>query len=135
MENWIAYLIVGIISGFFIGLVGIGAGVIVIPGLTMAGFTVKQAVTTGLLLQAIPQTLPGFLLFRKKGHFEFGPTMVVLIGSMIGVCAGAYIHFHDLISDRQVYTVLSMLLLLAGAHVFYRNVWNQPIVKEVKTKK
>ena len=57
MENWIAYLIVGIISGFFIGLVGIGAGVIVIPGLTMAGLTVKQAVTTGLLLQAIPLSL------------------------------------------------------------------------------
>ena len=134
MENWVIYLIVGIVSGFFIGLVGIGAGVIVIPGLTMAGMTVKQAVTTGLLLQAIPQTLPGFLLFRKKGHFEFGPTMVVLVGSMIGVFGGAYIHYNEMISDRQVYTVLSGLLLLAGAHVFYRNVWNQEIVKEVKKK-
>lgn len=134
MENWIFYFIIGIISGFFIGLVGIGAGVIVVPGLTLAGMTIKQAVTTGLFLQAIPQTLPGFFLFRKKGHFELGPTLVVLLGSLIGVFAGAYIHYEEAISDRNVYLTLSALLFLSGVHVFYRNVWNQPLEKKVKKK-
>lgn len=133
MENWILYFIIGIISGFFIGLVGIGT-VIVIPGLTLAGMNVKQAITTGLFLQAIPQTLPGFFLFRKKGHFESNPSMIVLLGSIIGVCIGAYIHYEEAMSDRNVYLALSVLLLISGVHVFYRNVWNQQLEKKVKKK-
>ena len=60
------FILTGIISGFFIGLIGIGSGVIAIPALTMSGLNIKQAITTGLFLQAVPQTLPGFWLYKEK---------------------------------------------------------------------
>ena len=130
--NWILFLLVGVISGFFIGLLGIGSGVIVVPGLTLAGLTVKQAITTGLLLQAIPQTIPAFLLYEKKGHFKWTETMITLVGSFIGVILGAIYQDYNILSDQQLYTMLSIILILSGIQVFYRNVWNRPLEKEVK---
>lgn len=132
--NWVAYLIVGLISGFFIGLIGIGSGMIIVPGLTMAGMTVKQAVTSGLLLQAIPQTLPGFITYRKNGHFLFNETMLALLGSITGIMIGTYIQYQKLIAEVNAYRLLSLILVISGFHVYYFNVWNPPLEKEVKQK-
>lgn len=128
------FILTGIISGFFVGLIGIGSGVIAIPGLTMAGLNIKQAITTGLFLQAVPQTLPGFWLYKEKGHFEFEPTMMVLLGSLVGITIGSLVHYYNYLTDKSSYVILSLLLFMTGFHVFYRNVWNTPLEKEVKKK-
>ena len=133
-QKTLIYLVVGIISGFFIGLLGIGSGVIVIPGLTMAGLNVKQAIATGLLLQAVPQTLPGFLLYRQKGHFEYEASMIALVGSLIGIFVGSLVQYYDYLTETSSYIVLSLLLIISGGYTMYRKVLNPELVKEVKKK-
>ena len=135
MINVIYILFVGIISGFFVGLLGIGSGIIMIPGLTFAGMTIKQAITTGLMLQAIPQTIPGFLIYHKKGHFRWSESMIALVGSLVGIFLGALMQHYSIISDKQLYTLLSICLVISGGYVYYRNVWNPILEKEIKQSK
>lgn len=130
--NYIAFLLVGLISGFFIGLIGIGSGVIVVPGLTMAGMTVKQAITTGLMLQAVPQTIPGFLIYHDNGHFKWEESILTLIGSFFGVVIGASMSYYSFVSDENMYRLLSIILIISGGYVYYKNILNPPLKKEVK---
>lgn len=130
--NYIAFLLVGLISGFFIGLIGIGSGVIVVPGLTMAGMTVKQAITTGLMLQAVPQTIPGFLIYHDNGHFKWEESILTLIGSFFGVVIGASMSYYSFVSDENMYRLLSIILVISGCYVYYKNILNPPLKKEVK---
>jgi len=133
--NKIAFILVGIITGFFIGLLGIGSGIILIPGLTVAGMTLKQSITTGLMVQAVPQTIPAFLLYHKKGHFEWEQSMYVLLGSFVGLMIGATIQYYSLINDRNLYTILCILLVTSGCYLYYRHVWNPLLEKEIKQAK
>jgi uncharacterized membrane protein YfcA len=58
--------------------------------------------------------------------------MITLVGSFIGVILGAIYQDNNILSDQQLYTILSIILILSGTQVFYRNVWNKPLEKEVK---
>lgn len=131
--NKFAYIIVGIISGFFLGLIGMGSGLITVPGLTLSGMTIKQAITTSLMLQAVPLTIPGFLVYEKKGHFEWEGSMYTLVGSFVGILIGSSVSYYSLVSDKNMYILLSLILILSGGHVFYRNVLNPTLEKEIKT--
>ena len=97
MNSSIAYIIVGIVSGFFLGLIGMGSGLITVPGLTLSGMTVNQAITTSLLLQAVPLTIPGFLVFERKGHFDWEGSMYTLVGSFVGLLIGASLSYYSVI--------------------------------------
>ena len=130
--NKFAYIIVGIISGFFLGLIGMGSGLITVPGLTLSGMTIKQAITTSLMLQAVPLTIPGFLVYEKKGHFEWEGSMYTLVGSFVGILIGSSVSYYSLVSDKNMYILLSLILILSGGHVFYRNVLNPTLEKEIK---
>lgn len=130
--NRIALILVGIISGFFIGLLGIGSGIITIPGLTLAGMTLQQSITTGLMLQAVPQTIPAFLMYEKKGHFKWEYSMYVLLGSLIGIFIGAVVQNNFILNDQYLYTLLSIILVISGIYTYYRNVWNPLLEKTVK---
>lgn len=130
--NRMGFVIVGIISGFFIGLLGIGSGVITIPGLTLAGMTLQQAVTTGLMLQAVPQTIPGFLLYEKKGHFQWEESMYVLVGSLLGVFMGAVLQNYYILNEKYLYILLSIILVISGVYTYYRHVWNPLLEKKIK---
>lgn len=115
------FLIIGIITGIFIGLIGIGSGVILIPALTFAGMSLKEAIATGLFLQAIPQTIPGFYLYYKKGYFKFYESILLLIGSLIGIKFGSYINYKSYISDKNLYRILSFLLIISAIYIYYKH--------------
>ena len=60
--NPFIFTCIGLFTGISIGIVGIGAGVLLIPLLTYFGVSIKTAVATGLALQLVPQSLPGLLV-------------------------------------------------------------------------
>ena len=119
----IALVAIGLLSGYFIGLVGIGAGVIMIPMLMYSGFTIQQAVAAGLFLQLIPQSLPAVYMYYKTNHFLFWESLVLVVGSLIGTLIGAYQSSHRWISDRSIYIILFVLMVLSSAYVFVKHVW------------
>jgi uncharacterized membrane protein YfcA len=117
-------ILIGIITGISTGLIGVGSGAILIPSLTLfAGVPLKQAICVGLFLQAIPQTIPGFLLYYKKGYFNIHNSVILLISSFIGICIGAYINYSNMISEKYLYCLLSVFLVLCGIYMYYSKVF------------
>lgn len=117
--NIIGYLIAGFISGISVGSIGIGAGTILMPILTLMGVSIKCAVATGLAIQLLPQSFPGLWLYFKNGHFDWHITLWVIIGSLIGTTYGAYLVNYDIISEKMMYILLFIMMVATTALVGY----------------
>lgn len=115
--------VIGLVSGYFIGLVGIGAGVIMIPMLLYAGFTIQQAVAAGLFLQLIPQSLPAVYMYYKTDNLLVWESIVLVVGSLLGTLVGAYQSTHNWITKRSLYIILFVLMVASSAYIFCRHIW------------
>ena len=66
----IIYIIIGTLAGLSMGIIGIGAGIITIPLLIYSGMNIRTAVGCSLVMQLLPQSLPGVLLYQKKKNMN-----------------------------------------------------------------
>ena len=119
--NAIIYLLIGLFNFITIGIVGIGAGILLIPLLVASGLTVQTAVATGLALQVVPQSLPGLILYHKKGHVDWWVSLYVILGSLLGVTCGAYLVNNEYIDERSIYRLLFIILFICTAYVGYHH--------------
>ena len=53
------YIIIGVISGTSMGIIGVGSGLLTIPALVLTGLSLQQSVGISLIIQLLPQSLPG----------------------------------------------------------------------------
>ena len=60
------YIFIGLLTGVSMGMIGIGAGVISMPLLIYAGLSVKQSVAIGMVMQVLPQSIPGVINYWKQ---------------------------------------------------------------------
>ena len=118
----IVYLIIGLITGITIGLMGIGAGVLMIPLLIYTGLNIKQAVAIGLFLQVIPQTIPALIMHYNNNTLPIYEAILTTIGSLFGITLGSYILINELIPIKIIYTLLSISLIYVSIYIFYNNV-------------
>ena len=70
MYLYIIYALIGILSGISMGIIGIGAGVITLPLLLATGMNIKKAVGCILLMQLLPQSLAGVLIYHKDKNID-----------------------------------------------------------------
>ena len=111
------YLFIGIITGVSIGIVGIGAGVLLIPLLIASGLTIHNAIATGLALQVVPQSLPGLWLYHKKGHLNIVASIYIIIGSLLGITLGAYLVNEHYINEKNMYRMLFVFLFCSTLYI------------------
>jgi uncharacterized protein len=116
------FLVIGLVSGITIGLVGIGAGVIMIPLLVSSGLTIQQAVAIGLVLQAVPQSLPGVYLHYKNNTLPIRTSIFVVIGSLIGITIGTVILTKRMIPDKYLYAGLCIVLVGVSINIWMNHV-------------
>lgn len=83
----VAYLGLGL--GFLSGLLGIGAGVIMVPLFVYGvGMGVRMAAGTGVLA-LLATSLVGTIAHARAGHVHLGLAMTLLVGSTLGAQVGA----------------------------------------------
>ena len=119
----IIYFLIGTIAGFFMGIIGIGAGLITVPLLNYTGMSLNQAVGTSLLMQLLPQSLPGVLLYQKKGYIDFYNSFLVIFGSLLGIGIGAYLITYDYIEKKYLYKILSIVLIIFACIYSYEHLF------------
>ncbi|MCL4498771.1 MAG: sulfite exporter TauE/SafE family protein, partial [Chloroflexi bacterium] len=74
-------------AGFFSGLLGLGGGFILIPGMTgLLGRQIRTAFGTSLVALAV-YAIPGSIIHYYLGHIN--PKIMILL--IIGVIPGAYL--------------------------------------------
>ena len=72
---------------------------------------IHTAVGCSLVMQLLPQSLPGVLLYHKKNYINWTYSLLVVFGSLIGIGIGAYLITNNYISEKLTYKLLTILLI------------------------
>ena len=111
MYLYIIYALIGILAGISMGIIGIGAGVITLPLLLATGMNIKKAVGCILLMQLLPQSLAGVLIYHKDKNIDYTSSFIVIAGSVLGIIIGAYMVSLNIISESLTYKLLTIVLI------------------------
>ena len=114
------YILIGVLAGIFMGMIGMGAGVITVPLLINTGMGLHNAVGASLLMQLLPQSLPGVLLYHHKGYINYRDSLLVIFGSLLGIGAGSYMMVNEYITERMAYKILTYMMIMITCVFCYR---------------
>lgn len=84
------YIVLGLVTGIFSGLVGLGGGAIVIPGLVyFFGMSQHMAQGTSLAMMIPPIGILAVWTYYKHGHVNVKVAAILIIGFLLGSLIGA----------------------------------------------
>jgi hypothetical protein len=110
MLQIISYLAVGLMAGFFSGLLGIGGGVIIVPALVLLmGFAMRTAIGTSLAI-VIPTALAGAIFHFREGNLYLGAIVYVSIAAVAGSRLGVYLT--TIVSNATLRKVFGVVMLV-----------------------
>lgn len=104
-------------AGFVSGLLGVGGGVVLVPGLTWAlGLNQRRAVANSLLA-IIPISIVGVATYYLAGghNVRFELALLLAIGGVVGARLGAVIAHR--VSDRQLTLAFGVLLVVVATRL------------------
>lgn len=109
--------LVGLLTGFLSGLVGIGGGFILVPAFVyIFGASIKEAIGTSLLTVAAV-AIPGAVVHGFQGHIHLSVALAMIVGSIPGARIGASIamRLKDSVLKRAFGVLLLVVSLIFGA--------------------
>lgn len=115
---WAVLFAIGAFTGVLASTFGIGC-LVLVPLLLLAGMTQPQAVATALVLQLVPQSLFGVAEFARKGNVLVVPSLLVALGSSLGMWFGAALINRQLVSELWLRQGTAYLVLCTGAFLVY----------------
>jgi uncharacterized membrane protein YfcA len=113
MNEIIILLSIGLIAGFFSGLVGIGGGIIIVPVLVyFLHFTQQQAQGTTLFMFLFPIGILGVYNYYKAGYMDWKAAAFMGLTFVIGSFFGSKIAVS--IDQQSVKKVFGIFVILVG---------------------
>ena len=119
----IIYIIIGTLAGLSMGIIGVGAGIITIPLLIYSGMNIRTAVGCSLVMQLLPQSLPGVLLYQKKNYIDWYKSILVVLGSLFGIMLGSYFVSNNYITEKMTYKILTVILIITTVVFVREHLW------------
>lgn len=103
---------VGLVTGLFSGLLGVGGGPLVVPGMVyLLGTRQHEAIGTSLVV-IIPIAVVGSLIFGSSRAVDLPVALVLAIASMVGAVLGA--RLTQRLSGESLRQAFSVALLIIG---------------------
>jgi hypothetical protein len=93
MENWLVFILVGLVCGIFGASLGVGGGAIFVPVLAIAfGFTQKSAQGMSLAV-IVPLAAVAAMRYYQNPQIEInlGVVLFLAVGAVVGAVIGAKI--------------------------------------------
>ena len=110
----VGYVLLGAVAGVFSGLLGIGGGTIVVPGLIyFFGMTIHKAQGTILAAFLPPVALLAVLKFAQSGNVDWKAAMLVALGIFLGGYFGATLSLS--LSETAIKRVFGVFLIAVAA--------------------
>jgi uncharacterized membrane protein YfcA len=104
--------VIGLVAGFYSGLLGLGGGFVVVPALTRwLGLPLKRALGTSLVVVAV-LAVPGTIAHLLLGHVDLTLAAWLALGAVPGALIGA--RFTAIARERTVAVAFSLVLAFAG---------------------
>jgi len=111
-------LLLGIIAGYFSGLIGIGGGVIIVPALVLLfGFSQYAAQGTTLALLIPPIGILAVWKYYQKGFVDIKTAAIICAGFIIGSYLGSATAVN--ISQDTLKKIFAIVLILLGVKMFF----------------
>jgi uncharacterized membrane protein YfcA len=111
-------IVVGVVAGYFSGLVGIGGGVIIVPALIfLFGFNQLTAQGTTLALLVPPIGILAVLKYYQKGYVDIKTAAIICIGFIIGGYLGSITATG--ISQEALKKIFATVLVGLGVRMFF----------------
>lgn len=111
--SWFLLLTFGVGVGILGGMLGIGGGVVLVPGLILLfGFTQAEAQGTSLAVMIPPIGLFAAMVYYQHGFIRLPVVGLIALGFMIGALMGAKLVPHIPVSTLRI--VFGFLLLYIG---------------------
>ena len=109
----IIFLLTGVISGFIAGLLGVGGGIIIVPGLVfLLGLTQHEAQGTSLFVLAMPVVWLGLMNYWKDGNVQWKYGLVVAVTFFVGAYFGSKLSLR--LSPSLVKLLFGILMALVS---------------------
>lgn len=103
-----AYAAVGALAGLLSGLLGVGGGIVMVPGFTqLAGMPVKRAIGSSLACVAI-FAVPGTITHAALGNIDWRFALLLAVGVVPGAQLGARLTIAA--DDRRLRVVVAAFL-------------------------
>lgn len=116
--TFLGLLAVGLIAGYFSGLVGIGGGVIIVPALVLLfGFSQYAAQGTTLALLVPPIGILAVWKYYQKGYVDIKTAAVICAGFVIGGYLGSITAVN--ISQDTLRKIFAAVLIVLGVKIFF----------------
>jgi len=118
--NVFFYLLLGLVTGIFSGLIGIGGAIIIIPALVLLfGLSQHAAQGTTLALMVPPIGLLAAWTYYKQGFVDFKIAGLICLGFFFGGLVGA--KFATDIPEDILRKIFGVILLAASLRmIFYK---------------
>ncbi len=111
--TFIGLLFLGIIAGYFSGLVGIGGGVIIVPALVFIfGFSQHTAQGTTLALLVPPIGILAVYSYYQKEFVDMKSAIIICIGFIIGGFIGGKMAIG--LSEDLMKRIFAIVLIIIG---------------------
>lgn len=109
-----------LVTGGMVGLLGIGAGVLMVPALMLVThMPLKSAVAITLAMQTIPVGVFGAITYYRDGHMDMWHVLCAAVGMSIGVAVGAYLSSLNSVSDVSLQRALGGIVICLGAFTIH----------------
>jgi uncharacterized membrane protein YfcA len=108
---WIA-LLIGLGAGFLSGLLGVGGGIVLVPGFVfLLKLPLKKAFGTSLAVIAV-LAIPGTIIHAYLGHISWSLVLYLTIGVIPGAYLGARTSIRT--GERVLFTLFGVLIGVFG---------------------
>jgi uncharacterized membrane protein YfcA len=122
----IGAIAIGVAAGVVAGLLGVGGGVLFVPGLVIfLGLSQHQAEATSLLA-IVPVALMGAFNQDRYGNVRRADALVLGLLSLAGAAGG--VALANLLSGEALRVGFALLILLVAAQLL-RNTFRQPAAR------
>ena len=117
--NEIVILIaIGVLAGFISGSLGVGGGIIIVPGLIFfLGLSQHQAQGVSLGMMLAPIGLLAFINYYKAGHINIKYSLLLLAVFFIGSYLGSLMAVQ--LPAATLKKIFGVLMLVAGARMIF----------------
>ena len=101
------------VAGFMAGLLGVGGGIIIVPGLVfLLGLTQHEAQGTSLFVLAMPVVWLGLMNYWKDGNVQWKYGLVVAVTFFVGAYFGSKLSLR--LSPSLVKLLFGILMALVS---------------------
>ncbi len=120
MEYWYLFLLAGLVAGIVSSLFGVGAGIVMVPLLTLGfAFGQKSAQGTALMVM-IPMVIVGAIRYKLNPDVEINMAVsgLMAIGGVVGAIIGSQLVFN--ISPIVLKRMFGVFIILAGINILLK---------------